>query len=106
MLAAVFLLLLAVDANQAKALLQKGLIALQYGQLSEARSDLEDASRADAVDALHNYKVDEKGNNVEEDGVGVIALRGYCDAVLETIPETHKAQVKDLFDKHDIELDV
>ncbi len=48
MLAAAFLLLLAVDANQAKALLQRGLIALQHGQLSEARSDLEDASRADA----------------------------------------------------------
>jgi tetratricopeptide (TPR) repeat protein len=42
------LLVFAVDANQAKDLLQKGLIALQHGQLSEARLDLEDASRADA----------------------------------------------------------
>jgi len=48
LLTAVLLLVLAVDANQAKALLQKGLIALQHGQLSEARSDLEDASRADS----------------------------------------------------------
>ncbi len=47
MLSAVFLLFLAVDANQAKNQLQKGLIALQHGQLSEARADLEDASRAD-----------------------------------------------------------
>ena len=42
------MLVFAVDANQAKALLQKGLIALQHGQLSEARADFEDASRADA----------------------------------------------------------
>jgi tetratricopeptide (TPR) repeat protein len=42
------LLVFAVDANQAKDLLQKGLIALQHGQLFEARLDLEDALRADA----------------------------------------------------------
>jgi tetratricopeptide (TPR) repeat protein len=47
LLSAVFLLFLAVDANQAKALLQRGLIALQHGQLSEARTDLEGASHAD-----------------------------------------------------------
>lgn len=47
MLSLVFLLFFAVDANQAKALLQRGLIALQHGQLSEARATLEEASRAD-----------------------------------------------------------
>jgi tetratricopeptide (TPR) repeat protein len=35
------------DSSQAKPLLQKGLIALQHGQLAEARSALENASRID-----------------------------------------------------------
>lgn len=64
-----------------------------------------DASRADAVEALLNYSVDEKGNSVDKDGVGVIALRGYCDEILEAIPKTDEARVKDLFDRHEIELD-
>ncbi len=42
-----WLLLLAFDPNQAQALLQKGLIALQHGQLTDARSALEEASRLD-----------------------------------------------------------
>ncbi|VVE71754.1 hypothetical protein PAN31117_04162 [Pandoraea anapnoica] len=66
---------------------------------------LPDASRVDAVNALVDYKVDGKGNRVEADGVGVIALRGFCDELFETIPETDKAYVKDLFDKHEIALD-
>ncbi|UVA80563.1 hypothetical protein [Pandoraea commovens] len=64
-----------------------------------------DASRVDAVKTLLNYRVDEKGISVDADGVGVIALRGFSDEIFETIPETDKAHVKDLFEKHEIELD-
>lgn len=42
-----WLLLLLADPNQARSLLQKGLIALQQGQLADARSALEEASHAD-----------------------------------------------------------
>ncbi len=42
-----WLFLFAADPNQARALLQKGLIALQHGQLSDARVSLEQASQAD-----------------------------------------------------------
>ena len=42
------ILLFAVDPNAAKALLQKGLLALQHGQLAEAQSALEQASRLGA----------------------------------------------------------
>lgn len=42
-------MLFIADPNQAKALLQKGLLALQHGQLSEARSDLEQASQIDSA---------------------------------------------------------
>lgn len=65
-----------------------------------------DAARADAVEALLNYKVDEKGGSVDTDGVGVIALRGFCDEIFEKIPLTSRTYVKDLFDKYEIELDV
>jgi Flp pilus assembly protein TadD len=41
------LLLLASDPAQAKPLLQQGLIALQRGDLAEARKDLQEASQAD-----------------------------------------------------------
>ncbi len=41
-----WLLVSAFDPNQAQTLLQKGLVALQHGELSEARSVLEEASRA------------------------------------------------------------
>ena len=41
------LFLLASDPGQAKSLLQQGLLALQRGDLSEARTDLEAASKAD-----------------------------------------------------------
>ncbi len=37
-----------MDPSAAKALLQKGLLALQHGQLTEAQSILEEASRVDA----------------------------------------------------------
>jgi tetratricopeptide (TPR) repeat protein len=47
-----WVLLLPADASQAKALLQKGLIALQHGQLTEARSELEEASRIDDHNAF------------------------------------------------------
>jgi tetratricopeptide (TPR) repeat protein len=42
-----WLLLFAFDPTQAQALLQRGLVALQHGQLADARSMLEEASRAD-----------------------------------------------------------
>lgn len=47
MLLLLWLLLFAFDPGQAQALLQKGLVALQHGQLADARSTLEEASRAD-----------------------------------------------------------
>lgn len=47
MLLLLCLLLFVVDPNRTQALLQKGLIALQHGQLADARSALEEASRAD-----------------------------------------------------------
>lgn len=68
-----------------------------------------DTARVDAVEALLNYKVDEKGSSVDSvdtDGVGVIALRGFCDEIFEKIPLTSRTYVKDLFDKYEIELDV
>ncbi|MGR9580149.1 hypothetical protein [Pandoraea sputorum] len=65
-----------------------------------------DTARVDAVEALLNYKVDEKGGSVATDGVGVIALRGFCDEIFEKIPLTSRTYVKDLFDKYEIELDV
>ena len=43
-----FALLLAADASQAPALIQRGLNALRQGRLSEARQALEEASRQDA----------------------------------------------------------
>ncbi len=43
-----FALLLAADASQAPALLQRGLNALRQGNLPEARQSLEEASRLDA----------------------------------------------------------
>jgi Flp pilus assembly protein TadD len=42
-----WLLLFAFDPNEAQELLQKGLTALQHGQLADARSTLEEASHAD-----------------------------------------------------------
>jgi len=42
------LLLLAADSQEAHALLQQGLVALQHGQLAEARNDLQQASKLDA----------------------------------------------------------
>jgi tetratricopeptide (TPR) repeat protein len=47
LLVLLFLLLFGLDTNQAQTLLQKGLVALQHGQLADARSILEEASRAD-----------------------------------------------------------
>jgi tetratricopeptide (TPR) repeat protein len=46
------LLLFTGDPSQAQALLQKGLLALQHGQITEARSDLEEASRLDDHNAF------------------------------------------------------
>ncbi len=46
-----FVLLLFLDPNQAQSLLQRGLIALQHGQLTEARENLEQASHADPKNA-------------------------------------------------------
>jgi len=40
-------ILLAADPNEVRSLLQQGLLALQKGQLAEARKDLEQASRLD-----------------------------------------------------------
>ncbi|MCE4062495.1 hypothetical protein LXM60_20035 [Pandoraea sputorum] len=65
-----------------------------------------DTARVDAVEALLNYKVDEKGDSVDSDGVGVIALRGFCDEIFEKIPLNSRAYVKELLDIHGIELDV
>ena len=47
MLALFLLFRLLADANPAEALLQRGLVALQHGQLVEARTDFEQASHID-----------------------------------------------------------
>ncbi|MBV8896464.1 MAG: tetratricopeptide repeat protein [Acidobacteriaceae bacterium] len=51
MLVCACLLLLASDPAQANSLLKQGLLALQRGDLVEARADLEHASRADPANA-------------------------------------------------------
>ncbi|VVE85313.1 hypothetical protein [Pandoraea sputorum] len=65
-----------------------------------------EAARGDAVEALLNYKVDEKGGSVDADGVGAIAVRGFCDEIFEKIPLNGREYVKALFEMHEIELDV
>jgi Flp pilus assembly protein TadD len=102
------------DPNQAKTLLQRGLLALQHGQLTEARSDLEDASRLDDQNAFvwasladtylrlgNEDKAEAAASKAAETGqnnpVVVHALSlfyfKYADALLHRQDFTHAADV-------------